>query len=183
MVPFSHDERPAQMTGSTPNARSRTWTVWCAAGAFVAALPTVIWRIPLAAGHPLGTPASWRAVQDIPGSGSWYVLTLSMIQFIAATCSFALVVDTHRFTPRWAPEWVDRRLPAVVGLAGIFGAAALTAIVCMSVIAWDRVDPFAGEVYDAWAWLCAACYLCAVAWPIFLAAAAVGCLRRIRRSG
>ena len=66
----------------------------------------------------------------------------------------------------------------VVGIAGLLGAAALAFLVVTSIIAWDRVDPFAGQPYDGWAWLCLICYLLAVPWPVVLAAAAVGYLRR-----
>lgn len=45
-------------------------------------------------------------------------------------------------------------------------------------LAWDRVDPFAGQVHDGWAWLCLVCHLYAVPWPPLLAALAVGRLRR-----
>lgn len=82
------------------------WITWCAYGAFAAAVPTALWRIVLAAGPTLGTPAEWRAAQDIPGTGTAYVLGLSVLQLLAATCSFALVVDVDRLTPHWTPGWL-----------------------------------------------------------------------------
>ena len=90
-------------------------------------------------GVPLGTPARWRELQQLPGVGAWYVLGLS---------------------------------------AGLASASALAVLVAMSVIAWDRVGPFAGADYDAWMWLSLACYLIAAAWPALLAAASLGRLTR-----
>ena len=75
------------------------WIKGCAYGAFLAALPTALWRIALAAGFTLGTPTEWRAVQDIPGSGTWYLLGLSAVQLAAAACSFAFVVDVRPLVP------------------------------------------------------------------------------------
>ncbi|GAB3456531.1 hypothetical protein [Actinophytocola sediminis] len=161
--------------------RPPRWISWCAYGAFLAALPTALWRIVLAAGPSLGTPDRWRAAQDIPGTGTWYVLGLSVFQLIAAACSFAFVVDARRLTPRWAPGWARRRAETLIGVFGLVGAALLTMIVGMSVVAWDKVDPFAGQAYDGWAWLCLGAYLCAALWPVLLAAASVGHLGRLRR--
>ncbi|MFC7404021.1 hypothetical protein [Georgenia alba] len=156
------------------------WVVWCASGAFLAALPTALWRLALAAGHPLGTPDEWRAFQDIPGAGTGYVLGLSALQLLAAACAFALVVDVRQLMPGRVPGWARRRIPTFVAVCGLVGAAVLGLIVTMSVVAWDRVDPFAGQPYDGWAWLCAACYVCAAFWPPLLAAASVGHLLRER---
>ncbi|OLF10691.1 hypothetical protein BLA60_16135 [Actinophytocola xinjiangensis] len=159
------------------------WIRWCAYGAFAAAVPTALWRIVLAAGPTLGTPARWRAAQDIPGTGTWYVLTLSVLQLLAAACAFALVVDVRRLTPRWTPEWLRRRAGTLVGVAGIAGSGLLLLIVGMSVIAWDKVDPFAGQPYDGWAWLCLGSYLCAALWPVLLMPASIGYLAHRRRAG
>lgn len=154
------------------------WTRWCAYGAFLAALPTALWRIAIAAGLTLGTPAEWRVAQDIPGSGTWYVLGLSVVQLVAAACSFALVVDVRRLTPGRLPDRLRRWLPVLIGGAGLAGSALLALIVTMSILAWEKVDPFAGHGYDGWAWLCLACYLCAALWPVLLAVASLGYLVR-----
>ncbi len=135
----------------------------------------------LAAGNSLGTPASWRSAQDIPGAGAWYLLVLSALQLAAAACSFALVLDIQRFTPKWVPTRAYVAGQVIAGIAGIAGALALTVIIGMSVVAWDKVDPFSGQAYDLWAWLCFSCYLSTVFWPLFLGAATVGCLRNACR--
>ncbi|MFC7344364.1 hypothetical protein [Saccharopolyspora griseoalba] len=160
----------------------RRAVVWCACGAFAAALPTVVWRLLLAAGFELGTPAEWRAAQDIPGSGTWYVLGLSLVQLAAAACSFALVVDLRGLLPRRVPSAVRRAVPAAIATAALLGAVPLAVLVVMSVVARDAVDPFAGRPYGAWAWLSASAYLCAVLWPPLLASAAIAHLLGDRRA-
>lgn len=161
----------------TWNAMPR-WIVVCARASFLFALPTIVWRIPPAVGVPLGTPQAWRDFQGFPGAGTGYAVGLSVAQLAAAACCLLLSADIRRVTPRWTPAWLRRAAPRVVGIAGLLGAAALAFLVVTSIIAWDRVDPFAGQPYDGWAWLCLICYLLAVPWPVVLAAAAVGYLRR-----
>lgn len=161
------------------------WIVWCVYGSFLAALPTALWRIFLAAGFTLGTPAAWRDFQDIPGGGNWYVLGLSIAQLIAATCGLALAVDIRRLTPwlpGWIPAWLRRHAAAIGGITGIVGSAVLAVLVAMSAIAWDNVDPFGGQSYDFWAWLCLGCYLVAPLWPALLGAASIGYLARKGRA-
>lgn len=154
------------------------WIRWCAYAAFISALPTAVWRVLPGLGLTMGTPEEWRAFQDLPGTGTWYVLTLSVLQLLAAACCLALAVDARRIVPDWAPRWVRQLAPYAVGIAGLLGAAALTVIISMSAIAWENVDPFAGEVYGGWAWLCLACYLVAILWPLSLATASIGYLMR-----
>jgi len=156
---------------------------WCAYAGMAVALPTALWRVPVAAGFPLGTPEAWRHEQQIPGTGTWYLLGLSLVQLAAIACMFALTVDPARLTPRWLRGRRGGRLvPTFVGAAGTAGALVLSLLVTMSVIAWDKVDPFSGTDYDGWAWLCAGCYLLAALWPPLLGAASVGYLVRYRRT-
>src|SRR5690606_36389098 len=84
----------------------------------------------------------------------------------------------RRVTPRWLPTDQRRRVPAIIGGTGIAGALVLALLVTMSVIAWEKVDPFASADYDVWARVCAGCYLLAALWPPLLGAASVGYLRR-----
>jgi hypothetical protein len=168
----------SQTTRDARTAPMPRWIVWCAYGAFVSALPTVLWRIPLGAGFTLGTPAAWREVQEIPGNGTWYVLGLSAFQFMAAACCLALSIDVRRLTPGWAPVWLRQRAGTIGGTIGLAGTVILAVIVVMSIVAWDRVDPFAGVPYGGWGWLCLCCYLAAALWPILLAAASIGYLAR-----
>ena len=153
---------------------------WCAYAAMAVALPTALWRLGLAAGFTLGTPDSWREFQDIPGTGTVYVLVLSVVQLLAIACMFTLTVHPKRLTPRRFPPVLARRVPLIVVSGGMAGTALLVLIVAMSVVAWDAVNPYAGVDYDVWAWLGTACYFVAVFWPALLGAASVSYWRQHR---
>jgi len=144
--------------------------------AVAASAPTVVWRAVVGLGFPLGTPDSWRTFQHIPGSGTVYVLSLSLFQAVAAALTLRLASpdgDRIPFTRRRVP----RRAVAAIAFAG---AALLVAVCVFSVLAWNKVDPFAGQPHDGWALLCLACYLCALLWPVFLVLTTVSYLRRTR---
>lgn len=163
-------------------ARMPRWIIVCAWASFFFALPTAVWRIFPAIGVSLGTPEPWRTLQDFPGSGTWYALGLSIIQLAAATCCLLLSLDVNRLLPKRTSPWLGRTAPIIGGVAGLVGAAVLAYLVIMSILGWARVDPFGGQTYDGWAWLCAACYLAAIPWPVLTAAAAAGYLVRRGRA-
>lgn len=106
------------------------------------------------------------------------MLGLSAVQLAAAACCLLLAVGVRRVTPRLLGAGFGRALPRLIGGAGRLGALLLAAIVVFSVLAWDRVDPFARQGTDAWSLLCLACYLAAGAWPVVLAPVAIGYLAR-----
>ena len=149
------------------------WVLVCAWLAVAAALPTVLWRAVVGFGADLGTPARWRAAEHIPGSGTVYVLALSLIQLVAALLTLLLI---HPRGDRLPGR--DVRLPAwVVGVVASVGAAVLVFLCVGSAVNWGKVDPFAGAPFTGWAALCRACYLVAPLWPVFLIATTVGYLR------
>lgn len=155
------------------------WARLCGYGAIGAALPSALWRLVLGLGFTMGTPGQWRAGEDLPGSGTAYVLGLSTGQLIAASLTLALV------TPGWdrLPPVSGRRLPAwiVVSVATV-GAVGLAVICAGSVLHWDKVDPFAGAPTSAWSVLCQVCYAVALLWPVLLFAAIVGYARSRREA-
>jgi hypothetical protein len=160
--------------------RTAVWTRRCAIGAFAVALPTALWRVLPGLGVTLGTPADWREFQQLPGSGTWYVLGLSGVQLLAAACCLLLAVPVERVVPPRTSARLGRAIPTAIGVAGLTGAGVLLVLVVMSIIAWEKVDPFAGETYGGWAWLSLACYLAAALWPFLLAPASVGYLLQNR---
>jgi hypothetical protein len=153
----------------------------CARLALAAALPTVLWRVVIGLGGRLGTPASWRAAEHIPGSGTAYMLVLSLLELAAALLTLLLAHPRGDRLPGWSPIAPATRVPAplVAGLA-LAGAAVVVFLCVASVINWGDVDPFAGAPFSGWAALCWACYAAAPLWPIFLIATTFGYLRSHR---
>lgn len=151
------------------------WAVVAAWTAVVTALPTVLWRALVGLGVDLGTPSSWRASQDIPGSGTAYVLTLSALELLAALLTLRLVRPGGDVVPRWSPIRAGRRLPtALVSLIALAGALALTTLCVLSIRYWWAVNPFAGQPSSGWSRLCSGCYLVALGWPPALVTTVIG---------
>ncbi|WP_280236479.1 hypothetical protein [Nocardia cyriacigeorgica] len=151
------------------------WGVVAAWIAFLAALPTVLWRVVLGMGFDLGTPDAWRAEQVIPGAGTAYVLGLAALQLLAALAVVRMVRPGGDRVPRWSPILAGRRVPTalVCGIA-LTGAAILVALCAMSIHHWSNVDPFAGEPDSAWNSVCTGCYLAVLLWPPALVIAVIG---------
>lgn len=142
------------------------WAHWAAWGCVAAVLPSVIWRALVGFGLHLGTPASWRSLEQIPGAGVSYVLSLSALELAAALMAPLMLSRPVRRLPRW--------LVAPVAACGL---VALVAVIVKSILRWDRVDPFHGQPATGWSVLCTVCYLCALAWPFALTATILGYLR------
>lgn len=164
-----------------PDVRVKPWVRACGVAAILAALPTVVWRAVVGVGLTLGTPTSWRRAEELPGSGTAYVMTLSVVQVAAALMTLLLIVRGADRVPRQSPIAAGRRLPAsfIVGTS-LTGAAVLGVLCILSAVNWGRVDPFRdAETVSAWSWLCWACYLVTPAWPLLLVATTLG-YRRAR---
>jgi hypothetical protein len=146
-----------------------------------AALPTVLWRVIVGLGGRLGTPASWRAAEHIPGPGTAYVLVLSLLELAAALLTLLLAHPRGDRLPGWRPIAPGLRVPApLVAAIALTGAAVVVFLCVASAINWCNVDPFAGAPFSGWAALCWGCYAAAPLWPIFLIATTLGYLRSHR---
>jgi hypothetical protein len=144
--------------------------------AIAVALPTVIWRVLVGLGATLGTPASWRRSEHLPGAGTSYVFGLSALQLAAALLTLVLVVPGADRLPRWSPVAAGRRMPReLVAGVSLIGSFALISVCVLSVINWRSVDPFHdAPTVSGWSLLCWACYAAALAWPVLLIATTLG---------
>ena len=151
---------------------------WAAAAAWttvLAALPTSLWRVLVGFGVDLGTPATWRAEQDLPGTGTAYVCLLSVLQLLAAVLALRLVRSGGDRVPGWSPIRAGRQLPTiVVCLFAVSGAVALAALCVLSITNWSAVSPFTSEPSSGWSWLCTGCYLALLLWPPALLVSVIG---------
>jgi hypothetical protein len=162
--------------------RSAPWWRLCGSGAIAAALPSAIWRLVVGVGVPLGTPASWRTSQHLPGSGTAYLIALSSLQLAAAAATLIVIVPGADRIPARSPIGADRRLPGTLVVSAGVAGVLLVGVVCAASIAnWARVDPFRdAEAVTGWAVLCWACYGVTPLWPILLVGALVGFARHGR---
>ncbi len=135
------------------------WAVWTAWVASVSVIPSALWRTAAGFGAELGMPQAWRDAQQIPGPGTTYVLTLTVLTVLPAAGTLLLV---HPLSDRF-----PRYLFVVPGvLVGI-----LVLLICtMSTVAWNTIIGFAGMPEPAWYALATAAYLPAWLWgPCLLA--------------
>ena len=67
------------------------WAVWSAYGAILSVIPFAVWRTAAGFGADLGTTQAWRDAEHLSGSGTVYVLSLSVLSIGAAALTLGLV--------------------------------------------------------------------------------------------
>jgi len=159
--------------------RGPRWATVAAWLTVASVLPSAAWRVAVGLGVPLGWDQAQLDRQDIPGSGTGYVIGLSVASIAAAALTLGLVRPWGERVPAWVPVLRDRRIPAwpVVVLA-LAGAVAAGAVVVLSIANWPRVSGFDGRLTSGWALLMAACYAPAALWPVLLISVTVAYARR-----
>ncbi|GGW77070.1 hypothetical protein [Streptomyces lomondensis] len=116
---------PATTPAATPPPR---WAVWAAHATTLVVLPSGLWRIALALGHPAGyTTEGFADFQSL--DAKLWLLTLSVVSELLALLTLGLVRPWGETLPRWIPYVGGRVIPTrpVVVTAGL-GALALTAL-------------------------------------------------------
>jgi len=134
-------------------------------------LPSSLWRIAVGLGVPLGWTEDQLRSQDIPGSGTWYVIGLSVVSVAAAALTLGLVRPWGERLPAAVPMLGGRRLPTLaVTFLAVAGALTVTAISLLSMLNWEHVSGFAGRTWSTGGLLMIVCYLPALFWgPLLLA--------------
>lgn len=147
-------------------------TVWCV-------IPSSVWRSAAGFGAGLGMSDEWRRLQQIPGPGTVYVLSLSVLSIVFASLTLGLVYPWGERVPSRVPVVGGRRYPTwlVAGLAAA-GVVPLVGIVVMSAANWDVLIGAAGRPSPAWAMLATACYLPAALWPVLVMTVTIAYVRR-----
>lgn len=136
--------------------------------------PSAVWRVAVGFGADLGWSERQLDRQDIPGSGTVYVVALSVLSLGAAGMTLMLVRRGADRLPSWVPGVGGRRMPAAVVVTIACAGAAVVAWICaLSVANWDRVNGFADQPDSGWAAVMVACYAPALLWaPLLLAVTA-----------
>lgn len=151
-------------------------TVWCV-------IPSAVWRSAAGFGAGLGMSDQWRDLQQIPGPGTVYVLSLSVLSIAFASLTLGLVYPWGERVPARVPVIGGRRSPGwlVAGLAAA-GVVSLAVIVAMSMWNWDVIIGAGGSPPSPGGEILATvCYLPAAGWPVLLAAVTVAYVRRRAR--
>ncbi|MDI6100425.1 hypothetical protein QLQ12_17595 [Actinoplanes sp. NEAU-A12] len=150
-------------------------TVWCV-------IPSSVWRSAVGLGAGLGMSDQWRELQQIPGPGTVYVLSLSVLSIAFASLTLGLVYPWGERVPARVPVIGGRRYPTwlVAGLAAA-GVVPLAVIVVMSAANWDVLIGAAGRPPSGWTMLATACYLPAALWPVLVTMVTVAYVRRRAR--
>lgn len=155
------------------------WAVAAAYATVASVLPAGIWRTLVGVGVELGWTEEHLRLERIPGYGTLYVITLTVLSIGCAALTLGLVYPWGEVFPSWLPAVGGRRVPTLLAVGAAFlGALAVGAIVVLSILRWDQVSGFAERPGSGWARLMVACYLPAVLWPPLLAAVAVAYWRR-----
>lgn len=147
------------------------WAVWLAWATVVSVVPSVIWRAAVGLGVDLGWSQQHLDLEQIPGYGTSYVITLSALSLLAASFTLGLVRPWGERLPRWLPIVGGRPVPVLMAVvASVVGASIVITICVMSIAHWNQVSGFADRPDSGWARLMAACYLPALLWgPMLLA--------------
>ncbi|GAA3221976.1 hypothetical protein GCM10010532_052600 [Dactylosporangium siamense] len=145
-------------------------------------IPSSVWRSAAGFGAGLGMSDTWRELQQIPGTGTVYVLSLSVLSIGFASLTLGLVYPWGERVPAGMPVVGGRRYPTwlVAGLAAA-GVLPLAVIVVQSAANWDVLIGAAGRPSPGWVSLATACYLPAALWPVLVAAVTVAYVRRRAR--
>jgi hypothetical protein len=146
------------------------WAVWAAYGAVLCVVPSALWRTAIGFGAKLGTTQGWREFQHLPGSGSVYVIGLSLLSIGTAALTLGLIQPWGDVLPRWVPMIGGRRVHHRVSLSiASLGAMSVMAICWMSVVNWEQIMGFRGRPAAGWYELATAAYLPALLWgPLLL---------------
>jgi hypothetical protein len=152
------------------------WAVRAAHVTALLTLPSGLWRLWLAAGHPAGYTEQGFAELGVTGWGVVYVVGLGVVTEALALLTLGLVRPWGEVVPRRVPVLGGRAVPAraVVVAAGL-GAAALIALWTPQLIWWALPHEELTATGRLWIGVL---YLPHVAWGPLLAAVTVSYHRR-----
>lgn len=144
---------------------------------FACVVPSALWRSAVGLGTDLGWSDDQLAQQQIPGTGTAYVLALSASTLLAAILTVRLAQPDGDRMPLWIPALGGRRVPRpVVAAIAFAGALTVTYASFSAVSNWSAVSGFADRPASAAARFMALCYAPALLWGPLLCAVTIGYL-------
>lgn len=161
------------------------WAVVAAWATLACVVPSCVWRTAVGLGVALGWSEEQLRLQRIPGSGTIYVISLSIASLVAAGLTLGLIYRWGERVPPAVPAIGGRRVPILLaaGLA-LCGVGAVATIMWLSIVNWSQVSGFADQSPSGWSALMVAAYAPAILWaPLLLAVTIAYVRRRINRAG
>ena len=165
-----------------PVAGTPRWAVVAAWATVFCVIPSSVWRSAAGLGAGLGMSDQWRELPQIPGAGTVYVLSLSVLSIVFASLTLGLVYPWGERVPARVPVVGGSRYPTwlVAGLAAA-GVVPLVVMVVLSAANWDVLIGAAGRPASGWTMLATACHLPVALWPVLVTAVTVAYVRRRAR--
>ncbi|MEV8099204.1 hypothetical protein [Kitasatospora sp. NPDC085879] len=169
------------MTITQPDTAVRAPSRWAVRVAHLVpflVLPSGLWRLLLATGHPAGyTEAGYRAL-GVTGWGAGYVVGLSAAGEVLALLTIGLVRPWGEALPRWLPLLGGRLVPVrAATAAAAAGALALTVLWTPFAFWWALPHP---DLTATGRTVAGLLYLPLVTWGPLLAAVTVSSYRHRR---
>ncbi|MFF0745709.1 hypothetical protein ACFYVL_35485 [Streptomyces sp. NPDC004111] len=159
---------------------------WAAHAAAFTAVPTGVWRIAIALGWDSGFRDDFLGPGGFPGSGSFYLVGLSLVAELVALLTLGLVRRWGEVLPRWVPWLGGRTIPTAAAMVpALAGALVVTLVTVLGALEWNAVDNMgAPEAPEGFKYgLMTAAYVPLLAWGPLLFVVAVAYGRRRRRTG
>ncbi|MDL4772052.1 hypothetical protein [Actinomadura xylanilytica] len=155
------------------------WAVWAGHTAALVALPSSLWRIGLALGHPLGY--TQQGLHDLVGTDQWgpvYLVALSVLAEIAAILTLALIHPWGEVVPRWVPRLGGTTIPTKAVLIPAWTAVAIHTLLWTQLLFWWTI-PHPGMTEQG-RLLVGLLYMPLIAWAPLMAATTIAYQRRRR---
>jgi hypothetical protein len=168
----------------SPRPGAPRWVRWVTYAAVLAPLPSALWRLGLAAGLSMGFSDQRLRGLDVPGWGSLYIVTLSVVSMGLALLALGLIRPWGEVVPGWIPVLGGRWVPPLTAVlpAGL-AAVLLTVLTVTGATGWSREFDVAGSPSGAAATLMTAAYLPLLAWGPLLGVTTLAYWRRRRSPG
>ncbi|MGW6912761.1 hypothetical protein ACWGB8_02885 [Kitasatospora sp. NPDC054939] len=137
------DRRPGVVPRASAVRAAPRWAEVTAKAAIWTTVPSGLWRICFATGATMGFSGAELASlhQDVPGMGSVYMISLSLLAEALALLTVGLVRPWGQVVPAWVPLLGRRRVrPLAAVVPAALGALLLTTLGILGAIAWSSPE-------------------------------------------
>jgi len=158
------------------------WARNAACLAALTTLPSSLWRLPMAWGWTMGFAPSIRKELHIPGWGSAYIVSLTVLSEIFAFLTLGLVQSWGEVWPRWVPRLRGRPIPVPAAVIPALVGAAMVMIYSAGLLHNMFINPDPASPHGLAVVILDLCYAPIILWGPLLVAVTVHYHRRRRPS-